>query len=94
MDFEDLTNKEMIDIIIANPSILKRPIIMDGSKMKIGFHEDEISLFVPLELRQRIILAKKGDPIIYAYAPRKYQVGYCEETDEDEDIDEEKEDAE
>jgi regulatory protein spx len=94
VNFEELRNSQLQELILSSPSILKRPIILDGSKMKIGFHEDEISIFIPIELRNQILNAKKGDPIIHAYAPRKYQLGYCGDCDDEEEDDSELEDTE
>lgn len=84
IDFDELRFWDMIKIIMENPSILKRPIIVDDTKMKIGFHEDEISIFVPIELRNQILEAKKGDAIIKSYTPKKYHSKACEDCGENE----------
>ncbi|MDR2867437.1 MAG: transcriptional regulator Spx [Acholeplasmatales bacterium] len=95
IDFDELRVSQLLELILKYPSILKRPIILDGLKMKIGFHEDEISIFIPIDLRNQILDAKKGDSIIHAYAPKKYQIGFCDECDDDEaEDDSDLEDAE
>ncbi|MCR8612990.1 MAG: Spx/MgsR family RNA polymerase-binding regulatory protein [Mycoplasma sp.] len=48
-DFNDLTMNEASDFIIKNPSILKRPIIIDDERgnMEIGYNVDGIRIFLP-----------------------------------------------
>lgn len=42
---EELSISDLIDLIAKNPSLLRRPIIMDKKRMQIGFNEDEIRAF-------------------------------------------------
>lgn len=51
-DFNDLSFNELVEVIEENPSLLKRPIVMDETKLQIGFNEDEIHQFVPREVRK------------------------------------------
>ena len=51
LDLESMTMKEVIDFIINNPSILKRPIIVASEEIQVGYNDDDISLFLPEELR-------------------------------------------
>lgn len=55
LDFDKLTYQELVNIIIENPSVLKRPIIIDDSKFQVGYNADDIREFVPLELRKLIM---------------------------------------
>lgn len=48
---EDLSLKEMISFIQKNPSVLKRPIIINDKNLVVGYDDDEITSFVPKELR-------------------------------------------
>src|SRR3712207_8242048 len=41
-DIDELSIMDLIDLIAKNPSLLRRPIIMDSKRMQIGFNEDEI----------------------------------------------------
>ncbi len=43
---------ELIHFIKNNPSILKRPIILNESNFQVGYDEEEIGVFVPKELRK------------------------------------------
>ena len=47
IDFDSMTISELIAFIQKNPSILKRPIIVDDHRVQVGYNEDEISTFLP-----------------------------------------------
>lgn len=47
IDFDSMTISELISFIQKNPSILKRPIIVDDHRVQVGYNEDEISTFLP-----------------------------------------------
>lgn len=51
-DFNDLSFNELVEVIQENPSLLKRPIVMNETKLQIGFNEDEIQQFIPREVRK------------------------------------------
>ena len=51
VDVEDMTINELIKFIRNNPSILKRPIMVDDSKIQVGYNEEEIRVFIPHEQR-------------------------------------------
>ena len=50
-DLEDISVKELIEIIRENPSILKRPIMINESSFVVGYDDDEITALVPAKLR-------------------------------------------
>lgn len=52
IDIDSMSYNELIDFIINNPSILRRPIIVDEAKMQVGYNDDEIRVFIPRELRR------------------------------------------
>ena len=52
LDVEDLSISTLIQLIEENPSLLRRPIILDGKRMQIGFNEDEIRAFLPRSYRK------------------------------------------
>lgn len=65
IDVEELSISELMELIAQNPSLLRRPIILDKKRMQIGFNEDEIRAFLPRdyrkhELRQATIRAEIG----------------------------------
>ena len=47
VDVDSMTINELIAYIQKNPTILKRPIIVDDTKMVVGYNPDEISTFIP-----------------------------------------------
>lgn len=55
-DLDDLSFRELIDFIKENPSVLKRPIIVDENSFVVGYDDDEITSFLPREMRSKISL--------------------------------------
>ena len=53
VDVEDLSISALIRLIEENPSLLRRPIILDNKRMQIGFNEDEIRAFLPRSYRKQ-----------------------------------------
>lgn len=47
VDIESMTVKELLKFIQQNPSVLKRPIIVDDRKIQVGYNSDEIRVFIP-----------------------------------------------
>ena len=45
VDIENMSISEFCKFIVNNPSVLKRPIIIDDNNMQIGFDEEQIELF-------------------------------------------------
>lgn len=54
-DLDDLTFSELIEFIKVNPSVLKRPIIVDENSFVVGYDDDEITSFLPRERRSKIV---------------------------------------
>ena len=52
IDIESMTTDQLIRFIKQNPSILKRPIILNEDNFQVGYDEEEIGVFVPSELRR------------------------------------------
>lgn len=51
LDIDDMKVSELLDFIKDNPSILKRPIIVDDSRIQVGYNVDEITSFIPAARR-------------------------------------------
>lgn len=47
INFDDMTISELIAFIKKNPSVLRRPIIVDDRKVQVGYNEEEIRTFIP-----------------------------------------------
>ena len=44
---DDMTISEMIQFIRQNPTVLKRPIMVDDSHIQVGYDKDEMTTFIP-----------------------------------------------
>ncbi|MEE0831200.1 MAG: Spx/MgsR family RNA polymerase-binding regulatory protein [Longicatena sp.] len=51
VDLDDLSMNELVDLIQKNPSILKRPIMLNERSIVVGYDDDEITALVPAQLR-------------------------------------------
>ncbi len=51
VDIEAMNLQELITFIIDHPSILKRPIIVTDKDIQVGYNEEDITLFLPPEIR-------------------------------------------
>ena len=49
VDIESMSLSQLCDFIVENPSVLKRPIIIDDRNLQIGYDEEEIELFKKLK---------------------------------------------
>lgn len=47
INFDDMKISELIAFIRANPSVLRRPIIVDDRRVQVGYNEEEIRTFIP-----------------------------------------------
>ena len=52
IDLDDLKLEELLALIEQYPNLLKRPIIVDGDKLQVGYNEDDIRKFVPRNIRK------------------------------------------
>jgi len=51
VDIDDLSLNELYDMITRDPSLLRRPIILDEKRLQVGYNDDEIRRFLPREIR-------------------------------------------
>src|SRR5699024_1922870 len=51
-DIDTLSMNELLDLFIEEPSLIRRPIIMDDRRLQIGYNEEEIRMFLPRGVRQ------------------------------------------
>lgn len=54
LETEEMRFGELADFIIDNPTILKRPIIVNDKIMQTGYNEDEIRAFIPRKFRDQV----------------------------------------
>jgi len=50
---DSMTVQELVEFIIDNPSVLKRPIIINENELQVGYNNEDITIFLPKELRNR-----------------------------------------
>ena len=51
IDVESMSISELLKFIRQNPSILKRPIMVDERRVQVGYNEEEIRTFIPISRR-------------------------------------------
>lgn len=47
IDVDNMTISQMISFIRENPSVLKRPIMVDDHRIQVGYNKEEITTFIP-----------------------------------------------
>ena len=47
INLDEMSLNELIKFIRENPSVLKRPIIVDDHRVQVGYNEEEIRTFIP-----------------------------------------------
>ena len=66
VDIDNMTISELINFIRNNPSVLKRPIMVDDTKVQVGYNSEEIRVFIPHEKRVKEWACKKIDCPTYS----------------------------
>lgn len=74
LDIDSMKTSELEQLIIENPSILRRPIIIDDQKIQIGYNDDDIRVFIPRELRNLFSCENCKEPCEYEHC-LKAQLG-------------------
>lgn len=52
IDMDNLTLKELFRLILKNPGLIRRPILIDEKRLQIGFNEEDIRRFLPRDIRK------------------------------------------
>lgn len=55
IDIDSMKTTELLNFIIENPSILRRPIIVDTKRLQVGYNDEEIRSFLSREDRERLM---------------------------------------
>ncbi len=58
IDIDSMSMDELVDFVIQNPSVLRRPIIISENNFQVGYDAEEIDAFKPRDLKNII----KCDP--------------------------------
>lgn len=56
---DELPLSQLLELIHQNPTLLRRPILIDEKKLQVGFNEDEIRRFLPRSIRTLDLIAAK-----------------------------------
>ncbi len=70
-DINNMTISELIAFIRKNPSVLKRPIMVDETKVQVGYNSEEIMVFIPHEKRVKEWACQKSDCPTYNFCEDK-----------------------
>lgn len=49
---EDMVLGELLQLILENPGLIRRPILIDEKRLQIGFNEEDIRRFLPRDVRK------------------------------------------
>ncbi|BDR60214.1 transcriptional regulator SpxA [Lactobacillus xylocopicola] len=52
VNLDNLSIDQLLNLVEKNPSLLRRPIIMDDRRLQVGYNEDEIRRFLPRKVRR------------------------------------------
>ncbi len=52
IDIENLSVSQLIDLVVKYPDLIRRPIILDDTRLEVGFNEEEIRRFLPRSVRE------------------------------------------
>jgi regulatory protein spx len=69
---ECMSVQALVSFIIEYPSVLKRPIIINENELQVGYNNEDITIFLPKELRNSEIF-------------NSFSKGLDDEDEEDED---------
>jgi regulatory protein spx len=74
LNLEEMSISELSEFIIKNPSVLRRPIIIEDDKLQVGYNEDDIRIFIPKRLREIIMHTSSldGEEGVYKFALKQY----------------------
>lgn len=72
---ECMTVQQLVSFIIEFPSVLKRPIIINENELQVGYNNEDITIFLPKELRNSEIF-------------NSFSKGIDDEDEDDDDLDE------
>lgn len=62
IDLNKMKVSEIIDFILKNPTVLHRPIIVNDHEMQVGYHEYDITSFIPRAREYAFMNCNKSCP--------------------------------
>lgn len=52
VSLDELSLSEVLELIQQEPSLIRRPVLIDDKKLQIGFNDDDIRRFLPRDARR------------------------------------------
>ncbi|MGX7395574.1 transcriptional regulator SpxA [Carnobacterium mobile] len=52
ISLEDISLGELLNLILENPGLIRRPILIDEKRLQVGFNEEDIRRFLPRDVRK------------------------------------------
>ncbi len=74
IDFDSMKISELVDFILKNPSILRRPIIVDDHRVQVGYDPEEIRTFIPRARRMAELWCDESCPDWGSCLPSKDRI--------------------
>lgn len=59
IDLDSLSLQSLIQLLYETPKLIRLPIIMDDKRLQVGFKEEEISQFLPRQVRKEQLIQLK-----------------------------------
>ncbi|MDR1473296.1 MAG: transcriptional regulator Spx [Lactobacillales bacterium] len=56
INLETLSLKQLLEFLVINPALIRRPLIVNKTHLQIGYNEDEIRCFLPRSVRRLELL--------------------------------------
>ncbi|EHO49483.1 Spx/MgsR family RNA polymerase-binding regulatory protein [Lentilactobacillus kisonensis] len=57
VNLDDLTVSQLVDLMVENPDLIRRPLLFNDEQLQVGFSEDDIRSFLPREVRREHLKA-------------------------------------
>lgn len=67
VNFDDMKLEELLQLIESHPDLLRRPLILDGKKLQVGYNEDDIHRFIPRSVRKVMFREKRKQIFFFNY---------------------------
>lgn len=52
ISLEEMPLQELLELILKNPGLIRRPILIDEKRLQVGFNEEDIRRFLPRHVRK------------------------------------------
>lgn len=52
ISLDDISLGELLNLILENPGLIRRPILIDEKRLQVGFNEEDIRRFLPRDVRK------------------------------------------